>query len=516
MDNPSPSLIFDIQSGMMKRIVKGLNTNFLSHLITAANSLLLVPFYIRGWGANGYGKWILLTAFISYFVLLDLGGQSYIGNLLAKAYTCGDKIEFRRKLSEGVSFYVLLSLVILFIFIIYLLLPLASLPGHRMPLSLEERIILLLVGINLLQSIPAGVYVSAYRSSGLLARSLMVGNITRGSLLLLSAIILWFSFPPIMMAACILVIGIGGTCYVAFDIKWQVLDNHQIKLSLANARLGKAYLRGSLYFWLLSLAYSINFQGVILVLSSYQSNSVVALYNTHRTAAGLVNYIYNLMLTPLWPEFTFLYAQGKQEELKKVLLLVVKVVVLLSGITAIALVWIIPIIYPIWTGNRLDLNSNLLLILLVQGVLASGWNASCWSLLASNKHKPLAAWALLNAILTIPLSVIGAIHFGVVGVATATLTGDILCGLLVYPALGAKALDMPIRKMYLTITRPIVALFIPIGGLMLLSTMVQGLTFLFTGFLVLVVCGGISILFTFGMDEFAWLRSKLLVRGGLT
>ena len=68
------------------RLKSGLARTALSQIIIAATAIALVPLYIAAWGVDGYGRWLSLTAVIAYLSLLDLGGQNYVGNLLAGAY----------------------------------------------------------------------------------------------------------------------------------------------------------------------------------------------------------------------------------------------------------------------------------------------------------------------------------------------------------------------------------------------------------------------------------------------
>src|SRR5512134_2975736 len=82
--------------GIFHRIVTGLASTSLYQIIAAAQSILLVPLFLRAWGTNGYGDWLTLTALVSYLGLMDLGGQNYIGNLLAFDYTRGEEADFRR------------------------------------------------------------------------------------------------------------------------------------------------------------------------------------------------------------------------------------------------------------------------------------------------------------------------------------------------------------------------------------------------------------------------------------
>ncbi len=92
----------------------------MSQVIAAIQTILLVPLFLRAWGADEYGRWLVLTALVSYFNLLDFGGQNYIGNLLAIDYAQGKKESFREKLSEGVSLFTFIALATLVLLIIVL------------------------------------------------------------------------------------------------------------------------------------------------------------------------------------------------------------------------------------------------------------------------------------------------------------------------------------------------------------------------------------------------------------
>ena len=108
-------------------------------------------------------------------------------------------------------------------------------------------------------------------------------------------------------------------------------------------------------------------------------------------------------------------------------LLTVRAVVLLSAAAALAL-WMLPGIYSFWTARKLGLQPGLTALFLTQGVLAAGWNTAGWVLLASNEHRTLAWWAVANATLTVVLATVLAPRHGVLGVAAATLLGDLACG----------------------------------------------------------------------------------------
>jgi O-antigen/teichoic acid export membrane protein len=502
-----------LPSKITDRLWRGLASTALSQVLSAANAILLVPLFLHAWGANGYGQWLSLTAFVSYLSLLDLGGQNFIGNLLAQEYVCGNVEMFRKHLSEGVSLFTLIALVVFAMLGIALSLPGLSLPGQNVPIGLDERLILLLMGASFLLSIPSGVYVTAYRATGLFARGTMVGNILRAVSLPCYVAILIVGLPPTIYAVGYLATGIIGTLVIIWDIQRQISVCRHIKLKLASIQTGRVYLGGSLYFWLLALANALNQQGVILILAASRSPTLVAIYATHRTISGIIGYVANLFQAPLWPELTFVHAQQNNEKLMRMSLLVVKMVVFLSGTVALGLWMFLPVIYPIWTGKNIQFHPILMAVLLIQAVLAAGWTTSGWALLASNQHRSLAYWTLANAGVTLAFAIILASKFGCLGVAFATLLGDVICGITAYPMKASQVLGIPVRKIYQAIFSPVAALAIPGLLLFLANSFMHGWPLSVVGVLIIIISIYLTRYLVFTKYELNWLVSRVQVLG---
>ncbi len=142
-------------------------------------------------------------------------------------------------------------------------------------------------------------------------------------------------------------------------------------------------------------------------------------------------------------------------EIHHLSVLIVRITVVLSGLVAIILWIFLPVIYPIWTNRQLPLQNSLFVVLLFQGVLAAGWTATAWPVLASNQPKRLAYVSLFNALITIGLSLFAVSKFGVLGVALATLTGDLIFGLVFFPIIAAQQTKFPVKVYYLAIISPL-------------------------------------------------------------
>lgn len=460
----------------MRRVWIGVGSSALAQAILAVQAIGLVPFFLSAWGADGYGRWLALTALISHLSLLGLGGQNYIANLLAMHHARGDLAAFRKTLSEGVSLFIFIGLGGFVTFMLLLLLFIeVALPGLGRALEPWEAWVLgLLAAVPLLMAIPGGVYVTVYRATGLFARGAMVGNVVQGVGAGVSIGLLSASVKPEVYAAGMLGLGALLTFVVVWDSRQCIPGCRGLRIRLADARKGSVHLGGALYFWHISVAQAISQQGVLLMLAAIASPAVVALYATHRTLASIPNYTGILLQAPLLPELTFLWAQKCLADLCRTTFLAIRTVLLVTGAVAI-LIWIsAPLIYPVWTGQRLQVQPVLLGLLLAQGVLAAGWTTSSWSLLATNHHRPLAFWSLANAAITLGLAAwLGQKH-GAVGVALASLGGDLICGFPVFPFLASSFLRVSAARVWLQIGSAALAL-LPIAGIsMLISALLKG------------------------------------------
>ena len=364
--------------------------------------------------------------------------------------------------------FALLALGVFCVLLIAVILPQLTLPGYEGPLNLSERLVLLFMGSALLMAIPGGVWVQAYRATGLFVRGTMVGNVLNGMGFICYVVILALGSSPMTYAACFLATSTVGTLYFIWDVRRMIPESRRISLSLTSAWAGRLHLSGSVHFWFMALANGLKQQGVILVLGATVSPVVVALYATHRTIVGLVTYASSMIQPAVWPEMTFLDAQGRRSDLTRLLLLTTRLVVFLSCAAALVLMIFGPLLYPIWTDRELHFHPTLMTFFIIQIILSSGWNTAIWSLLASNQHRKITYWSLANSLLTIVVAIVLAPKFGVLGVASAGLAGDIVCGLVAFPWIASRVMGLPIYRIYQAMFVPILAI-IPAGIFLFLA-----------------------------------------------
>lgn len=425
----------------MQRFRRGLAVTFLTQIFSAADRVFLVPLFLRAWGTDGYGHWLTLTAFVSYLMLLDLGAQGFIGNSLTIAYVEGDITGFRKYVSDSWALFLVICTCIFIVLVIVLALPGVSIPGRGHAMTLNDRMVLGFMGTSYLIMVFSGVTTTLYRATGRYALGQMLSTIWIMVQFSALALGLVLRISTLTYALVFLCIWLLRASFFLWHLSHIIPEIRGIKINVGNAIGGRFLLGGSLFFWLISVAASINQQGIILVLAATVSPVGVVIYSAHRTVAGLLRYPFQMIQAPLWPELSILGGQQEQKRLQEVSLMATRAIIFISGYLSLFLLVWIPIIFEFWTDSQIRLHSPLLGMFIFQTLLFTGWSSSGWPLLATNRHRFIAIWDTLNAGVTIGLALLLSEKAGIYGVALATLLGDITCGLLIYPRISAEYLN---------------------------------------------------------------------------
>ena len=96
-----------------RRLIFGLASSAVSQALSGAQAIVLVPFFVSAWEPHAYGRWLALSAIASHLTIADLGGQSYIANLLAMHFGRDEHADFQERLSEAVSVFLVIGLGLL-------------------------------------------------------------------------------------------------------------------------------------------------------------------------------------------------------------------------------------------------------------------------------------------------------------------------------------------------------------------------------------------------------------------
>ena len=126
-----------------KRLIKTGYSSIINKIIKIAEQLLLVPFFIKFWGASYYGEWLTLTTIPTIIGLSDLGFGTAAANSFILNYAANKKQEASNISKSGyfsitliISFLIFLSIALLYIFNMYNLFDKLVIPKNEVIISI--------------------------------------------------------------------------------------------------------------------------------------------------------------------------------------------------------------------------------------------------------------------------------------------------------------------------------------------------------------------------------------------
>ncbi len=400
----------------------------LGQLLGISQTYLLVPLFLAAWGDEGYGRWLTLTAMASYLALLDLGGQSYIGNRLAASFAHERYDEFRTTLRQGFSLFALVGTLAWLVVA-------GVLASPWLHSDADSRLVVFWYATAVVLAVPGGVLVSCYPATVRVVRGASVGNIIRLLSMIALMVALQRRCTMPQYSAIVCATGIVLTWFAVADLHRQLPDLFRPAFRLRDLRDGVALLRGSFLYWMFPVTSALNNQGVILVLAATYGDAAVASFVTHRAAASLITYGGGLLRPALWTEMTFMAARSDFPKMRDVVSLAIRVNTWTASVLGLAVCLAAPLGYALWTRSKLELDVVLLMILAAQAVLSAAWSTASWPLMAANEPRAIARWSLANATLTVAGSFFAArLGWGIRSIAAASLIADVFCGLIPFPA----------------------------------------------------------------------------------
>lgn len=445
---------YPIHSGFLERVLKGIGALSASGVANFLFHVIVVPFAISAWGADKYGEWIVLSGLVAFLRLSDLGFQTHVVNRLCAAYAHGDRRDFRRVLDSGLRIQLALGAVLLaFAGIVIWVIPLRELLDFRTTSGLDLRLATLFLTAELLFTVPMGIIAGVYRATGRLARGALVAAVQRLGLLVLTVVLVLNHSLFVSLAAGRLVLAIGLTLWILRDI-------HRLDPwigegpDIVDWRFGLSMIAPGLLFLLVPIADYVSTRVVTFIIQRSVSGAEVSRFVTHRTITNFPRMCGNFVALALWPELTALGALGDKVRLRRLHEIATERTVAGLGVAALAMVPLLPWVYPLWTNGKLALDPWAMGLLLLETVIWGAWHFSTTFLLALNRQHFVGLILLFGASVTAATALVLAPTLGTLGGAIAVLVGNLSVPAWLLPLIAARELDISSREFVRRILRP--------------------------------------------------------------
>ncbi len=425
-------------------LTRSVLANWVTLLLAGLTSFLLTPFLVRHLGDVYYGIWILVGAFIDYYGLLDLGISQTLQRYVAVRWGGSERAALNRTLAAALAISCGIG-VALCVVTGVLMVALPDFLGLTGTAKSVFRQVLLMVGVAVGVTFPArtlGAYLQGLQRFDLYNFAASLNILLRAVLIV---VVVQQGWALLGVAAVTL-----GMALVSVAVHWHLVRRADPALvvagRLANWKDVKELFHFSFYVFVAMVGDYFRFHMDSFVIARMLT---VALVTPFSVAARLISYFVSVVVAasgPLTTKFAHLHGQGKENELRETFVRATSYTALLSIFLGSHLLFNGQTLLRLWLGERFAASYSLLVILATSYVCALAQIPSLSLLYALGRHRPLAAWTLVEGLLNLGLSIYWARLLGLEGVALGTALPMIATKLLIQPWYVLNVLRMSPRQ----------------------------------------------------------------------
>jgi O-antigen/teichoic acid export membrane protein len=421
-------------------------SNWVGFAVNAAVTLALTPFVLHELGTARYGVWILTSSIIGYYGLLDLGFRAGVTQYLTRYLAIGDHVKASECMSSAVAVLASLGAVMFGLSwgAAYIAPHVFNLPGG---MEREAFWCILIVGCSSALQFALQPFASVFTATQRFDLATLIGISTR--FLTAGGIVLALKTGQGLIGVS------AATCTasaVDYVVRWRVAHRLAPQLEVSSRHISWQRLREIGAFGVWNCLLSVNtfvYQHVPNILIG--SVMPIAAVGHYALATGLTRQI-NSVLSPvpqvLYPAATELHVRGDRSGLKRLyhdgsrlMLLVMISVVLVAGLWA-------EDFYRLWIGEKylggapFQSVAVLFQILLISVFTDNSSSIASQILIGAGRVRTVATALICGSILNVTMSLILIRHYGLAGVALATVTASVVIDLIAMPLLLQRVLGL--------------------------------------------------------------------------
>jgi O-antigen/teichoic acid export membrane protein len=401
-------------------------------LINVIGQIALVPILLGAWGDQVYGEWQILAAALTHITLLDFGMQTYVANRMNQCYARGEMVSLTRLLHSALAFSAVVCTGGVLMCVTFVLLAPLNRWFHLTATSRPAAgLVALLLALQAIFSLPAGVLGGLYRAVGEYARDLTINNVYRLAILVLTVAIVRLGGGLVAVAAMQFLLTVITVAFLFCDLQRRHPEIH-LGVRERNWQLAFSFLVPSSLFLLMQLSTILTVQGSVLLIGTTLGASTVAVLAALRSLVNVIPQATSSLGLTFWPEFTAMEAKGEYKVLDALHRFAAKGTLWLALCAAVFLHFTGRDIIAWWIGSRIAYDHQLMNSLLLLQIAATLYLMSSLVLSSTNNHRLLAICRLLSSALGLAMGYFLIGWAGAAGAVLGLMIADLAtCGWLI-------------------------------------------------------------------------------------
>lgn len=418
-------------------------SNWIAIFIQIIIGFFLTPFIIKYLDQTGYGVWILVSSFVGYYGLLNLGVASAITRYIAR-FTAQNNIEELNRTANTALFMFcgtgLTAILISFVAADWLAQFFQVNPGDYNEFKKVIWILGVATGLTFPVSVFTAIITARERYVSVNCVNIIVTLIRTGlviAILLAGYGLVGIAYPTLASAIISLVI--------FYYLTRKIVPEFKIQLSsVSRATLKMLVVYGG-FTTIIAVADIFRMKIDSIVIGKMIGIIDVGQYGI---AALLIQYMLKLVasgMSVLAPRFASLDGADKHKELKETFITALSVSSFLAFGVVLMMQFFGESFILIWVGKDFSAAIPVLLLLSISYAFALSQTPGIGLMYALNKHRYYAIANLIEAVANIVISIILAPKYGIIGVALGTVIPMAIMKLFVQPIYVSRIISIRLR-----------------------------------------------------------------------
>ena len=428
-----------------RRFAFNVTMNWIAMAVGMVVPFFLTPYVVKHLGSTGYGVWILAVSTVSYLNLLDMGMRSAVIRFVSKAEAEGKVEDVQSAVGAALWFRLLLAVVVAIMSVVLAVLfpHLFKVPAEMMRAG---QITVLLCALGVAITLITGVFgavLSAIHRFDVLSWVTMTQTLARAGGVLL---ILRSGRGLVSLAIWeLIIISAAGALTVVVACKLFPPARVRVKKPQMDVLRKIWSYSFTTFLWIVAVQIIVNTDN--MVIGAFLSASVVAFYSIGGSLASYAGQVVGALSTTFTPLASNLDAGGRIDQLQKLLIRGTQATLALALPISLTLLIRGKTFIGIWMGAKYsEISGTVLQILMISQFFGVADSTAGAVMMAMDKHKPAARWAMIEAAINLGLSIVLVKTIGLYGVAWGTAISMSLVHLLFWPRYIQKVLGISARR----------------------------------------------------------------------
>lgn len=397
--------------------------------LTVLQAFVQLPILLKYWGAESYGIWITLAAALTLINCLDVGHQTYVGNLLCRV-AVNSSHRIRWVLGSAVRMSAFLGVVELLLtaFVVFTGLSgkLFGLPPENNAAGIQLGLLSYAVYWLLLGSV-GGVLVRLYAACGMFTRMMVWGIIIRflQFCALLVAAKMHSTPGGAVVAQC--AVGLLIHVFLVYDLL-KTFPNLFPWWTAGRLAQGFRYFKRSIVLTFNSVMEQLNTNASLFFISGILGSAMIPPFAALRMIANAITQATGILLSPLTPELVKFHVRNEEEKVRQT----IATTWFISGFLNFGLLGLALFIEPafrVWTRGRLTFSFGLFALLAFSTILRSFGSPLVLYISGLNRLREQTVIVTSRLLVTVGLGLVFLKWWGVSGMALAIVLGEMVSSL---------------------------------------------------------------------------------------